>query len=133
MNSICRHLATDLDVYLQARIASPERIDGYWRLRSEDEIDFGSFDAVIISVPAAQSVDLLIQSPTLSAAANKTTMSSCWAVMVAIRKPLSLDFGDAFIQNSSLRWIARNSSKPGSTEVSEGWVLRATDDWSQDH
>ena len=60
-------------------------------------------------------------------------MHGCWAVMLAFSHALPLDFDGAFVHNSSLGWIARNSSKPDRRQNAETWVLHASPEWSAEH
>ena len=45
----------------------------------------------------------------------------------------SADFDGAFINQGPLRWVARNSSKPGRDPEKETWVLHAAPKWSESH
>ena len=50
--------------------------------------------------------------------------------MIAFPDRLSVSFDGAFVQDSPLSWIARNSSKPGRLSDKETWVLHASANWS---
>ena len=133
MNAICKHMSTDLDIRFQTCVAPLHWDDGFWHVSGDDGTPLGSFDVTIISAPAGQSADLLEVSPSLSACARKTEMHECWAVMLAFRESLGLEFGGAFVRGSPLSWIARNSSKPGRALIPETWVLHASNEWSHAH
>ena len=60
-------------------------------------------------------------------------MSGCWSVMIAPAKPTGARFDAAFVRNSPLSWIARNSSKPGRQRQPETWVLHASAEWSEEN
>jgi predicted NAD/FAD-dependent oxidoreductase len=133
MNALCRHLARDLDVSYETRVASLERTAGRWRLGSPDGRDLGDFTAVVVSAPAPQAADLLLgAAPQLAARAGAVAMSPCWAVMAAFPEPLELGCDGAFVHRSPLAWVARNASKPGRPE-GEAWVLHGSPEWSQDN
>ena len=53
--------------------------------------------------------------------------------MLRFSKPIHLDFDGAFVHDSPLAWIARNSSKPGRRRDVETWVLHASAEWSEAH
>jgi hypothetical protein len=93
----------------------------------------GTFDCAIVSAPAGQTAEILEASPALAARAGSVMMHECWSVMVAFRQSLGLEFGGAFVHNSALSWIARDSSKPGRAAESETWVLHASPDWTRAH
>jgi predicted NAD/FAD-dependent oxidoreductase len=133
MNAICRHLAADLDVALETRVAGFEREDGSWHLSATGDRDLGRYDALVVSAPAPQSTDLLAGvAPALARAAAKVPMAPCWAVMLSFSEPLDLAFEGAFVHGSPLSWLARNSSKPARDGL-ETWVLHASPDWSRDN
>jgi predicted NAD/FAD-dependent oxidoreductase len=52
--------------------------------------------------------------------------------MIQMREPLQIPFDAAFVHNSPLSWIARNSSKP-ERDAADCWVLHASAKWSRDH
>ena len=133
MSAVCRHLATDLDVTLETRVERIERRSGRWRLASDQEVELGRFDAVVVSAPAAQTAELLADpAPGLASLAARAEMAPCWAAMVSLAAPLEAGFDAAFVHGSPLGWVARNGSKPGRS-AEEAWVLHASPDWSQRH
>ena len=131
MNAIGQHLAADLDVHFQTRVAPPTRTEGQWQLTDDKATDLGKYDAVIISAPAAQTAQLLRDVPTLASEAAQAQMSGCWALMLAFEKPLNLPFEAAFVHESPISWIARNNSKPGRGSTRETWVVHASPAWSE--
>ena len=133
MNAVCRHLAADLGTVYQTRIGALERAGEQWRLTTDQGADLGLFDAVVVSAPAPQTAALLEKvAPILAAEAEGVEMSPCWAVMAVFTGPLDLGFDGAFVHNSPLSWVARNSSKPRRAD-GEAWVLHASPEWSREH
>ena len=61
---------------------------------------------------------------------SEVPMQECWAVMLALEQSTELEFDGAFVNDSSLAWISKNSSKPGRSQSPETWVLHASSDWS---
>lgn len=91
------------------------------------------FDAVLLAVPAPQAVALLQRpAPELATLAGSATMRGCWALMARFATPLALPFDAAFVNQGPLRWVARDSSKPGRSGP-EIWLLHASADWSEAH
>ncbi|QEG37584.1 protoporphyrinogen oxidase [Bythopirellula goksoeyrii] len=131
MNSICQHMATDLSIEYQTKVAPPRRLLGRWWLASEDGTELGAYDMVIISAPAPQTAQLLRDVPELAEQADRVEMSGCWAVMLALEESLALPFDAAFIHQSPLSWIARNNSKPNRSPEPETWILHASPEWSE--
>ena len=131
MNSACKHLAEGIDIRLNTRIQPPNFSEGAWHLRDDEGNDLGNFEALIVSAPAAQTAELAAEATEIRAAAERVKIDGCWAVMLAFDKPLPLEFDGAFVENSPLSWICRNSSKPG-RETTDCWVVHASPGWSQD-
>ena len=57
-------------------------------------------------------------------------MRPCWAGLLGFAERLDLPYDGAFCHESSLSWIARDSSKPGRPEA-EAWVLHASAEWTE--
>ncbi|TWT78375.1 protoporphyrinogen oxidase [Posidoniimonas polymericola] len=133
MNAIAAQLADGLDVRSSCKVVDPRRTERGWRLADEQGRDLGSFDFLVASAPAPQSAELLHAAPPLQELANSVRMTACWAVMLAFREPLGLACDGAFVEDSPLSWLARDSSKPGRAPDRDTWVLHASPEWSQQH
>ena len=133
MNAIAKTLSAGLNVHTDVTAQSVRRRDGKWQLRM-----WGARCMVPTtwSFPPhrrSRRITLLSHlSATIGHSANTVTMAPCWAVMLQTAVPLQLSFDAAFVHDSPLSWIAKNSSKPerGATDC---WVLHASATWSRDH
>jgi predicted NAD/FAD-dependent oxidoreductase len=100
MSAIGKHLAADLSVRAAIQVASPQRIEGRWRLRSATGEALGNFDLVILAVPAPQAQTLLLPSaPGFAAQAGAVVYSTAWALMLAFATDPSLPYDGLY-----LRW-----------------------------
>ncbi len=136
MNAVCRHLATGLNVQTQTQIAKIEAVEDGIRLTNEAGNLLGTFERVIVSAPAPQTADLLVNFPTLAQPISKIQMQPCWAVMAAFERPITSDWVGAFIHGSVLTWVARNSTKPNrstSPMNAEQLVLHAGHQWTEEN
>jgi renalase len=133
MNAVCKQLARDLDVRTNTRVAPPSRQDENWLVLDDEGQELGHFDIVIVSAPAPQAAELLLDAPDLAARALSVKVDGCWAVLAEFPRRLPMEFDGAFVQDSPLSWIARNASKPGRDASLETWVLHASADWTQKH
>ncbi|MES2900475.1 MAG: FAD-dependent oxidoreductase [Pseudomonadota bacterium] len=134
MSAPALHLALDLNVCGGAAITGLARAGDGWRLRTAlpGYADTG-FDMVLLALPAPQTAALLREAaPAQAALAERAEMFGCWAMMLRYDAPLALGFDAAFVQQGPLRWIARDSSKPGRSGP-ETWLLHASPEWSQAH
>ena len=132
MSAIGRHLSAGLPIEASTRIASVERDERGWRLSAENGASYEAFDAVVVATPAAQAVPLLAARPELARVAETAELAPCQAVMVRFEEAPDLAFGGAFVEDSPLSWVARQSSKPGRDEA-PAFVLHASAEWSAQH
>ena len=132
MNAIAKYLSNPLQVTTQTRVASMPRRGDQWLLQDDANRKLGRFDALIVALAAAQATDLLAGLPELAQQVSQCRLVPCWAVMAAFERRLDLPFDGAFVHDSPLSWIARNSSKPGRLPA-ECWVLHASPEWSAEH
>jgi predicted NAD/FAD-dependent oxidoreductase len=133
MNAICRHLAENLDVRTNTRVAPPTRCQDKWLVSDETGSELGRYDAVIVSAPAPQARELVQGSHDLAGRTSSVMIAGCWALLVQFPARIDLACDGAFVHDSPLSWIARNSSKPGRNPDVETWVLHASADWTQCH
>lgn len=133
MNAVCRHLADGLDISYRTEVGELERSEAGWSLKNADGAHIGLFDTVVVSAPSQQTARLLDHpAPALASQARAVEMAPCWAAMVGFARPLETKFDGAFVVDSPLSWIARNTSKPGRPN-GECWMLHASPEWSQGH
>jgi renalase len=132
MTAPARLLSATLALTNQATIRQLQRQpDGWHLLSAEGGWLVERFDAVVLAVPAPQAVPLLQPlSAELTELARSAAMHGCWTVMARFATPPKLPFDAAFVNHGPLRWIARDTSKPGRTGP-ETWVLHASVEWSE--
>ena len=131
MSAVGRHLASDLDVTLERRVARVERNGRGHLLLDEGDQVLAHSDAVVLAMPAPQAAALVAdQSPALAADLEAVPHTPCWALMVRFAEPLPVDWAGAWVADGPLGWLAREASKPG-REAGESWVLHARPWWSE--
>lgn len=130
-----RFLADALALTTQCTINSLEKTPSGWQIGSQEHGRLaGHYDAVVLALPAPQAVPLLQTiAPDLAEVASQAVMRPAWALMLRYPAVVDLPFDAAFVNHGPLRWLARESSKPGRTTAPETWLLHATPDWSQTH
>ena len=133
MNAVVRHLGEPLDPQFDVRVQEIRRHEGDWLLRDDDGDELGTFDALVVTPPAEQTAELLegVDTP-LRETVREVSMQPTWAAMLAFGDPLPVEFDGAFVHESPLAWVARNSSKPGRPEA-ECWMVHSTHEWAADH
>ncbi|MDX2035730.1 MAG: FAD-dependent oxidoreductase [Isosphaeraceae bacterium] len=132
MSALPGRLAIDLAIRRETRVARLERLGSDWELFDLEGGSLGRFDRLIIAVPGPQASELLADHP-LARECGRTSMTPCWAVMVAFEERFDVAWDGAFVQDSSIAWAARDSSKPGRPSRIDRWVLHASPEWSTKH
>ena len=84
------------------------------------------FDRVIVATPPGPAA-------AMGATVPMVAMRPNWTVMAAFEERVAARFDAAFVNGSSLGWVARNASKPRRNWQIDCWVLHATSAWSQSH
>ncbi len=123
MRAVAEHLAGSLDIRLGVQIDSVACKNAQWQIAGE------RFGALVLALPPEQATPLLSAFPTITARVATIKSLPCWSAMVAFETRLELPFDAAFVEDSPLAWVARDSSKPGRAR-GERWVLHATPEWS---
>lgn len=134
MTAPARLLAEGLSLQTALTAVALHRESAAWQVETAEtgRID-ALFDGVILAVPAVQALPLLAPvSPVLAAEARAGHMAACWAMMLRFDTVLDLSFDAAFVNRGPLRWVARDSSKPG-RDGQECWSLHASAEWSEAH
>lgn len=132
MAALPAHLASDLDVRCGVRIRSASRVDGAFLLRSEQGLEYGPFDAVVVTTPPAQAVPLLEASPALAAAAGRVRLLPCQTALLSFGRRVEVEADALLTADTIIDWAARDSGKPG-RPAGERWVVHGAPGWSEQH
>lgn len=136
MKAICQHLSDCIPLKTGVRIASivrPPQSETGWVLHDDQGDDCGTFDNVILALPAEQAAEIIGDNPTLdrlSQQLKQVKMNPCWAMMLTLEQPMDVDWVGAFVHGSPIRWIARNGTKPKRPNDREYLVIHADSDWT---
>lgn len=141
MSAIGKHLAKDLTVRYQHRIDSIEGERGNYHLvgqlgsASTDEERFESeaFDTVLLNCPVHQTLQLLPPGLESAEKLQRASHRPCWTFMVAFPTRWELPFDGAFVKDSPIAWIARDSSKPRRPSELDCWVVQTSSDWAAEN
>jgi renalase len=131
---LVQHLGAPALAQWQTTVQRLDHSEGGWTITSAEHGPHSPrYSAVLLAVPAPQAVPLLAPvSPAGAALAASARMRGSWAVMLRYASPVALPWEGAFINTGPLRWVARDSSKPGRTGQ-ETWLLHASPEWSEAH
>eukprot|EP01116_Phalansterium_solitarium_P001091 TRINITY_DN10876_c0_g2_i1.p1 TRINITY_DN10876_c0_g2~~TRINITY_DN10876_c0_g2_i1.p1 ORF type:complete len:344 (+),score=29.25 TRINITY_DN10876_c0_g2_i1:115-1146(+) len=124
----------DAEIADIVRVSSDSEERPRWSLRSALGESCGEFDIVLVAAPAPQTAALLRSvAPELADRAALASFSPSWGLLLAFERPLELPFDGAFVHNSTLSWICRNSSKPGRLAQPDCWTVHGNASWSADN
>ncbi len=132
MSAVGRHMAEGLDVRRETRIVATLADDAGWGLESEGGEAHGPFDALVLALPAPQTLDLLPSENPLTASARAARMQGCFALMLGYEGKLASPFDAALVRGSPLSWISADHSKPGRDDAS-ALVALSANDWADAH
>jgi renalase len=153
MNALLGHWAKPLQLRTHTRLVAIERDSLHakrWQLRTHAEGNtaqgnhpvYPNFDAVLLALPSAQSLELLRQGlhqPQWAERMEKVQVAPCWTLMLAFPQAMQAGMCSLGPQWNAARsthhrvaWVARESSKPGRSPI-ERWTVQASADWSREH
>ncbi len=112
MDSIIKHLSKNCNVILNTKIERIKKQNDKWNLYDQNKRSYGSYDWVVLSLPAQQSLELITEKISFYPLIEKIKMKGCFSLMVGMSEPLNLDYDAALIENEDIAWFAVNNSKP---------------------
>ena len=134
MTAIAQHLARGLNVRLQTRIEQVrDTATGELELVGEESQVLGSFERVVLALPAPQAALLLDPQSDLARQLAAIPLQPCWATMAHFSRRWDVAWWGAFLHDCNLSWVSRNNTKPGRTRHGESIVIHATPDWTEKH
>ncbi len=115
MNSIGKYLAQSLDVKLETKIITLEKISQKWQLIDDKMQKYQGFDVVITTTPAPQAAEILPQNCSYFAEIAKREMLPTFAAMLGFEGEIlhSHDWDVAYFQNCAIDFLIANHQKPG--------------------
>lgn len=132
MNAIGQYLATPLAIFYQYQITALKPSQLGWHLLDSKGEQYGPFDWVIISTPAAQALSLLPTHSHHYQSIKQIQMTPCFTIMIASDNNAKIDWEAALLHNNDISWISVNSSKPHRPSVYT-YVIHSSNAYAQKH
>jgi len=133
MPDLCKHLLRQVNVTLEATVATVKQDGDGYRLMDSAGVELGKFDCVILAIPAPQAIPLAVDYPEMTSELAKITFDPCWCGMYHFERAFDVPWQGAFVNGGAIRWLSRNTSKPGRQSSGESIVVHASPDWSLEH
>lgn len=130
MNSLCKHLAENLNVIIGIEVTKISRDKGKYLLFSNQDI-LGEFDILILTCPPEQALRLAGEYLDEDAKIRKSKLQACFATMIGFDEDLEVPYIAAKVHDSSLKWISVNSSKPMRDKTKTTFVLHSKNNWAE--
>lgn len=132
MAAIVRPLCESVQVFTKRPVHTIQRGHGGWTVCFQDESTSEQYAFVVIAVPAPQAQYLFGPVDELAHLVSKVRMAPCWSLMLDL-EPDTLPRFDVYSDMSqTIRWIGRDSSKPGRRSSGEQVVVHASQAWSRE-
>ncbi|XZE22058.1 NAD(P)-binding protein [Pirellulaceae bacterium SH449] len=137
MNAIGKHLAEGLCVKTASKVTRVVRVGSRYEIFAdckdspETERSLGEFDCVLWNCPAPQIPSMLPQKCAWRGNIEQVRMKPCWSTIVAFDHRWEVPFDGAVVHDDTIRWIARDSSKPGRPQELDCWVLQSNHTWAK--
>lgn len=132
MASMVRPLAESVRIHAGRRVHTIEHGEKGWFIWFEDESAVGPFAAIAITVPAPEAALLVGRLDDLAEPLTRVRMSPCWSLMVRLEEQVFPEQDVYSDMSEVIRWIARNSTKPGRGSIGESIVVHASQMWSRE-
>ena len=113
MDAIIKHLSKNCNVILNTKIERIIKENDKWNLYDQNKKSYDSYDWVVLSLPAQQSLELITKKISFYPLIKKIKMKGCFSLMIGMSESLNLDYDAALIENEDIAWFAINNSKPG--------------------
>lgn len=132
MSSIVRPLAESVRIHTNRKVHTISREAKGWHIWFEDESQVGPFSAVAIAVPAPQARFLLGPMAELAEPLSAVRLNPIWSLSLLFDQRVLPD-QDVYSDMSELiRWVSRDSSKPGRRSKGETVVIHASQAFSRE-
>ena len=133
MNAIAKALSVTLELQIGAKVTFLQQDVTGWTLKCEDGSQHGPFSHVILAIPARQAADLIGENHKWHSQLMSVRQTGNYTIMLGSKEKLNLGYDIARIKDSSLGWLAVNSSKPGRDNGGSALVVQSTNDWAEQH
>ncbi|WP_144392971.1 NAD(P)/FAD-dependent oxidoreductase [Pleionea sediminis] len=132
MNAPAKFLANELNIKFNCSITRIEFQNLKWTLHDQKDKFYPGFDWTIITAPVEQSLPLVTEHAAPPEAITQIKHTPCWALAFQTSTPLANSEIKGIFGDEIIRWVSRDSSKPGRKEKSSSnWIVHFSPEWSK--
>jgi len=133
MSALCKVAAIGVELHTGIEVAPlATRTAGVWTLEDTAGVPLGSFDGVICTAPAPQTVRLLEAHLPADAALRRVRYRACFALMLGFEDGTAPGWIAGKSRDNPIEWIAVQSTRPERGPAG-ALVVHASADWSDRH
>lgn len=132
MSSLGKAMAKDVCVQLETHVNKIKKIGQEWQLTDRDGKILGSYEWVILAIPAKQVIELIPDVYEFSKEVAEKNMTACYSLMLGFKEPLSLEWDAALVKDANISWVSNNHSKPGRSSH-YSLLIHSTNDWAEEN
>jgi predicted NAD/FAD-dependent oxidoreductase len=131
-SAVTRSLLGSLAFQPSTRIARLEAVEQGWQLYNDGESLLGTWQLVVIAVPAPQVLPLISQHRVWLELVRSVVMEPCWVAAIQTGKDLPGLADVSFFEHPVIHRVIRNSAKPG-RQNEHVYLVQASASWSEEH
>jgi hypothetical protein len=128
MNGLAKAMVADVNLSVECQITEIVKVDDAWHLNGSNGAQYGPFDWIISTAPAAQTHALLPPYFEHLDRLKGVDFSPCFALMLGFAQPVEFGFEAAVIKNSALAWAVANNGQSHST-----LLVHSDNQWANQH
>lgn len=132
MTAVAKYLGAKFVINKNQRIQTINKIQQQWQLLNSQSEALGTYDWVLVAIPAQQACALIPQDCQFYADLCNVRQQACFALMLGFATPLSLTFDAAHVHDDIISWISLNHTKPGRPNA-YSLVINTTNAWADKH
>ena len=107
MNSVVKNLVNNnFFIKLSCKIEKTKKVNHKWFLIDSDEVSYGPYDWLFVTIPPYQAIDILYNNLKFLDIIKKIKMRSCYSLMLGFDITKEFNFDTALFLDEDIRWLS---------------------------
>lgn len=132
-HAYCKEISQNLNIQLQTTISKLEYTSGQWHLQNLEGAEIAPFDAIILTAPPAQTLNLLPETHPFRPHIAKVEMNPCFSLMITTKQKIKTEWSWKTSSASPLARITHQSQWPDRSSSVSVFVAQTSADWARAH